>query len=85
MKRYLIAGAATLGAFAAITPASAQSDSYVVYNTIYYDSPAHMNQIGFLRGRCGRYGPQYTLTGSQSPYSEETPAGVCTNGVFGPL
>jgi hypothetical protein len=84
MKKRLKCAAFIISAIAGLTPAVAQS-SYVVYNTIFYSDAAHTTQVGFLRGGCGRYGPQYTLTGSQSAYSEQVELGVCENGRLSPI
>jgi hypothetical protein len=67
-----------------VSPAAAQ-DSYIIYNTVYYDSPSHDSQMGLMHGTCSRYGPQYRLSGVQTPYSEESESGICTDGRFGPL
>jgi len=85
MKTLLVSGVLSFAAVVGSAPALAQSGSYIVHNTIYYDSPSHGTEVGFLIGRCGRYGPQYTLHGVQTPYSEEVEAGVCVDGVFEPL
>lgn len=84
MRKLLTGTVLAVAAMSGVSPAFAQS-SYILYNTIYYDSPSFDNQVGQLRGQCGRNGPQYRLIGSQSPYSEEYEVGQCVDGELQPL
>jgi hypothetical protein len=86
MKKLLASVAMILTAVSGVTPAIAQTgSSYTLYTTIYYDTPSFDNQVGVLRGQCGRNGPRYTLTGIQTPYSEEFEVGTCGEGGLEPL
>lgn len=86
IKKLLVAAALIVAAASSVPAAVAQQGaSYTLYNTIYYDTPTFDNQVGVLRGQCGRFGPQYTLVGRQSPYSEDFEVGTCGEGGLEPL
>lgn len=85
MRKLLTSTAVVLAALSGMSPALAQSSSYTLYTTIYYDTPSFDNQVGIIRGQCGRNGPRYTLTGIQTPYSEEFEVGTCGDGGLEPL
>ncbi len=77
LKRTGLLSAIAMSLAVGAIPAAAQSGS-MVYVTFYYD--AYGNLVGKLEGRCFNGNITYTLTGSQSPYSEQYESYICGSG-----
>lgn len=61
--------------------AQTSGNSVPVYFTYYYSDATHQTQVGQIYGDCawanGNPDVQYTLTGQQTPYSEDILFGYC--------
>jgi ABC-type sugar transport system substrate-binding protein len=62
-------------------PAEAQSGS-IIYTTYYYSDASFATQVGQMHPHCYRGNITYTLTGSQSNYSQDEEVAICgPNGI----
>jgi hypothetical protein len=75
----LLSSIAVTAVFLTASPASAQYDGHMIWNTTYYSDSSHGTAVGFLLwSYCLQGQAAYTLRGTQTAYYEiDGPVGEC--------